>query len=446
MSQENAPTPSTNDQAGTHGDRPPSNDPNAGPEPDSGSTRWALSGGERSVTPKDPPYVEARQAQQHNDNARRASLSTSIITGHMSSSVSSRTSLDDLQRWPHYRTWPTENLAAAAQSQLPPSLASSVTTISSASISEQVTDSLDQLNVLPPEDVALPSDEKSSDRNDNCESGETALSSDVSQSESMSSEQKSVKSIEPQMEPRLPPLLEQTEADHYREHINQLAKSLPNFNNVVTTTVRHQWSSRIVLHDRMQNSSIEITRRLEPWAERVSMPSYEEINYTLKNITEDCVQRVIIVEDLAPLLIQFLGATFQIPAHVFEEHLKDSGYDSTRTNWARAATWDTQSLAQGFFSITWYRAILPIVPITPRFRTKLITNQKVSVRCVDDECERNHNVRVKTAGNIWRQSLDLCAELGVDHKGSKTEYPVGWEERATIWSRKIGNCTFGMLE
>lgn len=31
------------------------------------------------------------------------------------------------------------------------------------------------------------------------------------------------------------------------------------------------------------------------------------------------------------------------------------------------------------------------------------------------------------------------------HKGSVTEYPVGWEERATIWSRKIKNCHFVLM-
>ncbi|KAF2852096.1 hypothetical protein T440DRAFT_517046 [Plenodomus tracheiphilus IPT5] len=388
-------------------------------------------------------FVESHQDQSRDEYAQSTDQQASIDTGNVSLKGSNRTSLEELRKWPLTRTWPAAEREAALHSSLPPSAASSV--VSTTSVLEPTRDSLDQHDFLRPEDVALPS---ASIRDDSTVSGEYGRSnsgSDAVRSRD-TSEERSRESIIWQAPTRPPPPhREASEVDDYREYVDQLATSLPNFSNVATTTVRHPWSSRIVLHDRIRSSSLEVTKRLEPWAGPDAMPSYEEIKQTLKDVPNECVQRVIIVEDLAPMLIQSLGAIFQIPAHVFEEHLKDSGYQPVRDSWSTTATWDAQSSAQGFFSMTWYRAVMPIVPITSRNRTKLITNQVVSMSCVDDDCGKQHNISVKTAKNVWRHSLDLCPEPGVYHKGSRTEYPVGWEERATIWSRKIGNCNFVIM-
>lgn len=160
-------------------------------------------------------------------------------------------------------------------------------------------------------------------------------------------------------------------------------------------------------------------------------------------VSDDCLQRLILVEDLTPSLIDLLGATFQIPPHVFEQHLDRSGYSKESKESNSTVAWHTRSTAQGYSSVTWYRPVLPLMPITSKMREKLLSGRRVRVRCPIEHC-REHDVWLGTAANIWRHQLDLSPDPGVYHKASQTDYPVGWEERATTWTRDIEGCRFGM--
>lgn len=237
-------------------------------------------------------------------------------------------------------------------------------------------------------------------------------------------------------------------------YIEELTTNLPNFGNVATTIVRHTWSSRIVIHDRIQTTLDVIHKRLEPWD--ACIPGYEEFNRTLRDVSNKCIQRVIFVEDLAPSLINYLGATFQIPPHVFEEHLDGSGYQSHGLGLGRAAAWDTRSWAQGYTSITWFRPVLPLLPITTRLRSRLIRNVKTSVRCIDAGCERrqeeDHSIDLRLSGTygvststclLSQESITKCLQHSILWAG-KREPRYGRvmltdADLVSHDSRKIGN-------
>jgi hypothetical protein len=221
----------------------------------------------------------------------------------------------------------------------------------------------------------------------------------------------------------------------YRASVARLAAHFPNFGNVAATKARHDWSPTIVLYDRID--STQSLLRHEPWKGRGTAPAYQEFYKAMRNIPDNCLQRTILVEDLTPSLIDLLGATFHIPPHVFEEHLHHSGYKTTSEKQDKPDSWYPHSSAQDYSSITWYRPVLPLVPITSRFRSKLIKNQKPTIRCMFDGCRR-HDLHLRTLSNIWRPYLELCPEPGVYYKNSQqTEYPVAWKERVSIVTQDI---------
>lgn len=234
------------------------------------------------------------------------------------------------------------------------------------------------------------------------------------------------------------------EVKNYRNNVRRLADHFSNFSNVATIRTRHKWTSRIVLYDRFESEHHRPPRRLEPWSKHASPPTYQDFRRVLRNVVDNCEQRVVLVEDLSPAAVQLLGATLDIPPHVFEEHLDRSGYKQVGDSHKSTSVWNPRSSAQGYSSMTWYRPVLPSLPLSTKLREKLIENEKsLRVRCPLEEC-RPHKIHISTTRNIWRRHLELCPDPGHHHKGSGDEYPVGWEERATVWSDEFDGCKFGI--
>lgn len=342
--------------------------------------------------------------------------------------VPQRSSLDDLKKWPTFRTWRRDDPSGASQISLPSSGSSSIVPSSSLALEQlPLGQSLEQLMVRP-ENVPLP--KPVTRRKTTQQSTEGPRNKNKKKS----------KKVPPQPHPQLTAA---PEVLAYRTDVNLLAGHFSNLRNIAAAETRYDWSTRIVFYDHIPSES-DRPRRQEPWKSRAFAPLYQEFYSTLRNVPDDCVQRIILVEDLTPSLIDLLGATFQIPPHVFEEHLDRSGYGKRLEVQSGASAWHTRSSTQGYSSITWYRPVLPLVPMTSKFRKRLILNEKPIVPCIFDGCG-HHNLRLSALANIWRHHLELCPDPGVHHKGTQSEYPVGWEERATIWTQDFDNCKFGML-
>ena len=434
---------SKRNQGQTHNNETMSNDTLRGDEYNGGQSR---------------AEYHAKPVNERKHGPRETSIDGGNFQPPASNPDEHRTSLDDLQKWPLSQVWQNSSPAEANQKSLPLSGASSAVSLSHSKIEQlPLGRSLEQL-MLQPDNIALPPfKKKQSHRIDLGDLGEAIISkTKAKQSRQTDSgvpgwgfgttgkskkKTKGKKTV-------VPPPARFPEMEAYRANVNRLNVNFSHFQNVANEGARHRWSSRIVLHDHVEPAQFKAP--YEPWKDHIFPPNYPEFYKTLRNIPDNCVQRVILVEDISPALIDLLGACFEIPPHVFEEHLDESGYRTTRENRQRATAWHSRSSAQGYSSITWYRPVLPLIPMTSRFRTKLVRNVKPSVRCPYDGCQlqerdqSRHYVRLETTGNIWRRTLELCPEPGVYHKGSKTEFPVGWEERATIWTRDIDGCKFGM--
>lgn len=350
-----------------------------------------------------------------------------------------RTSLDVLQR--ATRSFYGGVLSAAINTPLPVSSASSQSSVHSghpASNALPFGQSRDRLE-LRPEDIPLPPRKPKTKK-------KNAFLTWAEGRPAASSSKK--KETTKQKQANVPPV--DAELRNYRKNINRLAEHFPNFQNVAAAgaDTRHEWKSRIIVHDRILTDDPQPSSRQEPFAGRSTAPTFSEFRKKLRDITDDCIQRVLLIEDLSPKLIDFLGATFDIAPHVFEEHLDRSGYRKVGTeDEAGTSTWNARSNTLGYSSVAsvkWYRPVLPLIPMSSRFRTRLIRDRRPQVYCPFDGCQR-HTLPLAASENIWRNFLELCPEPGVYHKGSRTEYPVGWEERVTVWKRDIDGCEFGKV-
>jgi hypothetical protein len=379
---------------------------------------------EAKLEPTMDPLENPKDVNHDRDSHEKA-----ISGGHAQAPLQkqgpNRSSLDALTQWAS----PGALQAEASQVSLPPSTTSSKLSLdNSKARTLPPGHSLEQL-VLHPEDFALP--KTTTKRNP---ADQRRFMRGAAGEPSTKKKKKKKKDQ--------PPMAKEVLA--YRSNVKQLDAHFPNFHNIAVTTARHdwtpwsEWSPRIVIYDRIQSSLAQATKRQEPWKGRTSTPFYGEFSSTLRNVPDDCIQRIILVEDLTPLVIDLLGATFQIPPHVFEEHLDRSGYRPGGETNNRAAAWHTRSSAQGYSSVTWYRPVRPIIR-TSGYRSRLVNNQTLNLPCPYEGC-RNHRLNLSTLANIWRRNLRLCP----DPRDRQTEedYPVGWEERATIWSRELEDCKF----
>jgi hypothetical protein len=224
----------------------------------------------------------------------------------------------------------------------------------------------------------------------------------------------------------------------YHDNVVRLAKDFPELRSVTIENVRHDWASRIVFYDCMDSADERSPTPQEPWKGSTRAPEFSEFTRLLRDVPPHCLQRVVLVEDLNPSLINMLGVTFQIPPHVFAEHLDRSGYNKKYEE-KQHDDWKVGSSVQGHTSISWYRPVLPLIPLTQDTIKKLTSGDTATVGNISQNRGKRDSgtTCLRTVSNIWRPDLGLCCEPGLCYKGSKLEYPVGWEEKATVWTREI---------
>jgi hypothetical protein len=152
--------------------------------------------------------------------------------------------------------------------------------------------------------------------------------------------------------------------------------------------------------------------------------------------------RLVILEDLDPLKIDFVGATFNIPPSFFGAHLQGAGYGPVEPELTNS--WNKFRLRKTQFSLTWLRPVLPFhMQMTAKIRNSLIniSEEPSWISCILPDCDQRHKVR--TPQNILRKSINLSAKPDGNDLG---DFPVGWEERFTIWKSSAGDCNLSESE
>lgn len=163
---------------------------------------------------------------------------------------------------------------------------------------------------------------------------------------------------------------------------------------------------------------------------------------TLGNIRNDVQQRLIVVEDLSKRTIRCLGKRFGVPPEFFEEHLINSGYEGMHYNDRPAHTWSTYGMKKSYISMKWHRPVfrLPIVPFSQNDLRELLDP---AIKRLEYTSNASRHMSIyQTETNIFRSEWGLWTDPRVTPRMKRV---CGWEERASIWSRKLpdSDCQIG---
>ncbi|OBT55571.1 hypothetical protein VE04_05232 [Pseudogymnoascus sp. 24MN13] len=151
-------------------------------------------------------------------------------------------------------------------------------------------------------------------------------------------------------------------------------------------------------------------------------------------IPENIKQRLLIVPDLAPQIINLLGNLFGLSPEVFEEHLINSGYEGANYDDKPAHTWSTAKMKKSHASIKWFRPVQrrPVAPYSTRDREILLDPTQGRLKRSGDY-DRDPLV-YQIQSNIFRSEWEMWTDPKIT---TEDERISGWEERATVWSQKL---------
>ena len=280
--------------------------------------------------------------------------------------------------------------------------------------------------------------------------------------------------------------LRKRHAAKYWEQIQLLYCCLPHL-GIITKPGRRSDSGIVTSIDYVRHSQAHVR---ESWHVRGISDSrnVSERIQGLRTISDpEILTRMILVEDLSPLLIDSLGFAFQIDPEFFAEHLNRSGYAGVDYSEASPVHWKTHTLSKAHASMKWYRPVQQNPEVTEWLKNpatlldwRLVGKgnkaKKVpaAILRVDPELNsdgkrnvsrKEHKIMVRT--NIFRPSWPLSTRSATRqeelHRSSKRDFamktprirnaaeqdgniphdtpwksglqsvPAAWEERATCF-------------
>ncbi|KAI9702191.1 MAG: hypothetical protein M1820_006273 [Bogoriella megaspora] len=218
----------------------------------------------------------------------------------------------------------------------------------------------------------------------------------------------------------------------YRGRVRLLARYMPKLKIVSTNKCRSPYSGRMACFD-FASQSFKASRVTHFPSRIDSQNAVREAQLSIfKNILPTTTLRLLLVEDLSPLLINLLGDAFQMSPEFFEEHLRSSGYQfEDEGNTSNA--WGTDAALKGFGSIGWHRPASAL--LDSNGRNLLLEGKGWSTQCAN--CSLLHLFDPTT--NIFRRVWDLSSDPNIVASSSKPT-PTALEEKATFWTRRVGNC------
>lgn len=234
------------------------------------------------------------------------------------------------------------------------------------------------------------------------------------------------------------------EPEDYRDQIKLLTKDLPYLNIMAEENARHTWNSHIIYYDYEDDVEHEKSVSREPWKHKGNEPTFFGFEEVLKGVPKTCHQRLTLIEDLSPQLIGYLGVAFEIPPQAFTDHLESSGYSAIPEE-DTFGNWHVQLSAFGHRVVSWSRPVLPLIGLTDELRAKLIMGLAPAIkRTFTTRFDIPWSiVRHRTKTNIRRSCVQLCPRPSFHQARRLPDYPIGWEEKATIWTHEGSNCRLG---
>lgn len=172
----------------------------------------------------------------------------------------------------------------------------------------------------------------------------------------------------------------------------------------------------------------------------IHIKSEKELTDLCQRIPTDITHRLFIVEDLSSRAIAHLGSCLNITPEFFEEHLVNSGYTGAEYHDPPARSWMTSDMQKSYISMKWFRPVwrLSTPPYSKQDLDDLLSNKRLEYATAKSDERRVF----ETKTNIFRSEWDLWTD---PRTTSLSKRLCGWEERVSVWSRKVpsSNCRLG---
>ena len=238
------------------------------------------------------------------------------------------------------------------------------------------------------------------------------------------------------------------EATTYRQSVEKLSKHLPHLKNMFGRERFH--TVKLTCYDYRSSQVASDCLEFKLGSKIMTEDAFNQVLRSLKETPNGVNCRFIVAEDVSPELIELLGSAFGMNPEFFGEHLLNSGWRSGYYTDGGANSWNTRGLRKDYTSVRWYRPSLESFPgaSSVNDRVKLLGPQSskwtetVSIdQGTDDFTNLGTHHRALPLTNILRRDWNLKAESS---QQSSTLGPVAWEERATVWSKSMQDCLYGM--
>lgn len=157
--------------------------------------------------------------------------------------------------------------------------------------------------------------------------------------------------------------------------------------------------------------------------------------------------QLLVATDLSIPLMDCLGSSLGISPEAFEEHLINSGWCDGYHDDPESNTWITRNMIKDYVSLKWYRPVKRILSSeydSPRWSLPSDNAEGVKwTKTLRNASKKPVQIEynVKPCTNIFRRGWDLRTDPRAPWVAAPSS---GWEERATIWTRKYKTCRTGM--
>lgn len=297
-----------------------------------------------------------------------------------------------------------------------------------------------------PSHVALPgSADGLSGRDTSARSSSAGASSYVASTHATPSSLEQLQRLDPghSIPPSSVPLPESTETlpeegtsvalpmiESYWQRVLPLQGVLPHLSLNLLTNSRHLYAGKVACFDNLDNGAVFNLGQFNMKVESDRSGLTGTLAYLQHDWDQTVTSRMILVEDMCPVVIEMLGRTFGLDPEFFAEHLNQSGYQTADWNDPPPARWNTAYTDKLYSSMTWCRPVYQNTKLTEWLQTPddLLSTMKGSkenasrVKWRDayftaqgkrNTDAREHRLVLET--NIFRQSWGLSARpLGSD--------------------------------
>ncbi|KAF1997858.1 hypothetical protein P154DRAFT_622080 [Amniculicola lignicola CBS 123094] len=221
----------------------------------------------------------------------------------------------------------------------------------------------------------------------------------------------------------------------YEQLVRQLMTHMPHLLNVGAEHGYREYSAgEIFPFDLLQTGGLP--KRLDHIRFQKEKKDSKTLARQVRKLKLDRVSNVrsryILVEDLSPRAIAYLGSAFWLNPEFFEEHLNRSGYRDDSYSDPSPRTWNTNATPKDYISVRWWRPVhrFRMKPMDGLERQALLRNEL----WWDTELPRKIKGKaVRRTTNIFRNEWPIVSDpkqsLLEDVEGT---FPSAWEERLTI--------------